>query len=213
MSLVASDTSIEDALEPVKLFEGIGERGCDVGSRFAVQTLNLDKPGTSGRIPERASQVSSGLGVVVRALATGRVTSCNPESSESDVVHDHIRLRQHQIVAITYIGVRLGARHMEHAGTTESSKAVGGPSGSSQLSPGGRSAEMISYGRTNANRKVLIKCLGENLLPTAHTWRFGWQRPLVAAPGTGNSHIDLLCYLGPGQPWSRSSRICCVEAG
>ena len=41
MSLVASDTSIEDALEPVKLFECIGERGCDVGSRFAVQTLNL----------------------------------------------------------------------------------------------------------------------------------------------------------------------------
>jgi hypothetical protein len=51
VSSVASDTSIEDALEPVKLFEGIGERGCDVGSRFAVQTLNLDKPGTSGRIP------------------------------------------------------------------------------------------------------------------------------------------------------------------
>ena len=47
MSLVASDTSIEDALEPVKLFEGIGESGCDVGSRFAVQTLSLDKPGTS----------------------------------------------------------------------------------------------------------------------------------------------------------------------
>jgi hypothetical protein len=113
--------------------------------------------------------------------------------------HDHIRLRQHQTVAITYIGVRLGARHMEHRGTTESSKAVGGPSGSSQLSPGGRPAEMISYGRTNANRKVLIKCLGENLLPTAQTWLFGWQGSLVAAPGTGNSHIDLLCYLGPGQ--------------
>jgi hypothetical protein len=126
-----------------------------VGSRFAVQTLNWISRGANGRIPERASQVSSGLGVVLRALATGRVTSGNPECSESDVIHDHIRLRQHQIVAITYIGVRLGARHMEQNGH-ESSKAVGGPSGSSQLSPGGRSAEMISYGRTNANREVLI---------------------------------------------------------
>jgi hypothetical protein len=39
-SLVASDTSIEDALEPVKLFEGIGERDCDIGSRL------LSKPST-----------------------------------------------------------------------------------------------------------------------------------------------------------------------
>ena len=38
----ASDTSIEAALEPVKLFEGIGKGGCDVGSRFAVQPLCLD---------------------------------------------------------------------------------------------------------------------------------------------------------------------------
>ena len=42
MSLVASDTSIEDALEPVKLFEGIGERDCDVGSRLTVQPFCLD---------------------------------------------------------------------------------------------------------------------------------------------------------------------------
>ena len=41
-SLIASDTSIEAALEPVKLFEGIGKGGCDIGSRFAVQTLCLD---------------------------------------------------------------------------------------------------------------------------------------------------------------------------
>ena len=40
--LVASDTSIEAALEPVKLFEGICKGGCDVGSRFAVQPLCLD---------------------------------------------------------------------------------------------------------------------------------------------------------------------------
>ena len=41
-SLVASDTSIKAALEPVKLDQGIG-KGCrDVGSRFAVQTLCLN---------------------------------------------------------------------------------------------------------------------------------------------------------------------------
>jgi hypothetical protein len=40
--LIASDTSIEAALEPVKLFERIGKGGCDVGSGFAVQTVCLD---------------------------------------------------------------------------------------------------------------------------------------------------------------------------
>ena len=99
-SLVASDTSIKSALEPVKLFQGGCERGCDIGSRLAVQTLSLDKSGTGGRIPERAFKVSSGLGVVMRTLATGSVTSGNGQPSESDVVHDHIRLRQHQIAAI-----------------------------------------------------------------------------------------------------------------
>jgi hypothetical protein len=46
---------------------------------------------------------------------------------------------------------------------------VGGWSGSSQLSPGGGSTEMISDGRTDANRKVLVKGVDENLLPTAKT--------------------------------------------
>ena len=41
-SLVASDTSIEAALQPVKLFERICKGGCDVGGRFAVQPLGLD---------------------------------------------------------------------------------------------------------------------------------------------------------------------------
>jgi hypothetical protein len=40
--LVASDKSIEAALEPVKVFECSGKGGCDVGSRFAVQALCLD---------------------------------------------------------------------------------------------------------------------------------------------------------------------------
>jgi hypothetical protein len=36
------DTSIETALEPVKLYEGICEGGCDIGNRFAIQGLGLD---------------------------------------------------------------------------------------------------------------------------------------------------------------------------
>jgi hypothetical protein len=40
--LIASDTSVEAPLEPVKLFECIGKGGCDVGSRFAVQPVYLD---------------------------------------------------------------------------------------------------------------------------------------------------------------------------
>jgi hypothetical protein len=88
--------SIEAALESVKLFEGICKGGCDIGSRFAVQPVCLDQPGSSGRIPEAASKVASGLSVVVRALPTGSVASGDRQPSESDVVHDHIRLRQHR---------------------------------------------------------------------------------------------------------------------
>jgi hypothetical protein len=66
--------SIKAALEPVQLFEGICEGHCNVFSRFAVQPLCLDEPGTGGRTPKRASKVASGLGVVVGALPTGSVT-------------------------------------------------------------------------------------------------------------------------------------------
>ncbi len=137
--------------------------------------------------------------MVVGALPTGSVTSCNRQPSESDVVHDHIRLRQHQIVAVACIGVRIGARHVEHAGTTEGGETVGGSSCGGQLSPGGGSTEMISDGCSDANRKVLVKGVGENLLPTAQAWGLWRPGPPVAAPGTGNRHIDLLCYLRPGQ--------------
>ena len=102
----------------MKLLERICKGRRDIGSRFSVQPFCLDKPGTCGRIPERAFKVPSGLGVVVRALPTGSVSSCNRQPSESDVVHDHIRFRQHQMVAIACIGVRLRTRHMKHAGTT-----------------------------------------------------------------------------------------------
>ena len=102
----------------MKLFECIGKRGWNVGSRLAVQPLCLDQPGTSGRILEQASKVPQVLCVVVRVLPTGSVISCNCQPSESDVVHDHIRLRQHQVVAVACTGVHIGARRVEHAGTT-----------------------------------------------------------------------------------------------
>ncbi len=96
-ALLASDTSIEPALEPVQLFECIGEGGCDFGGRFAVQTLCLDQPSTCRGFRERASKVPSGLGVIVGVLPTGCVTSCNREPSELDVVHDHVRLGEYEI--------------------------------------------------------------------------------------------------------------------
>jgi hypothetical protein len=58
---------------------------------------------------------------------------------------------------------------------------------------------MIRDGCTNANRKVLVKVISENLLPTAQAWRLGWLGPPVAAPGAGNSHIDSFCHIWPGQ--------------
>jgi hypothetical protein len=58
---------------------------------------------------------------------------------------------------------------------------------------------MISDGCSNTNRKVLIKRVGENVLPTAQWRRLGRPGPPVAAPDTGKRHIDLFCYLIPGQ--------------
>jgi hypothetical protein len=76
---------------------------------------------------------------------------------------------------------------------------VGGSSSGGEFSPGGRSAEMISDRCAYANGKVLMKSIRENLLPTTQVWRLWMPRPLVAAPGTGNRHIDLVCHLIPGQ--------------
>ena len=58
---------------------------------------------------------------------------------------------------------------------------------------------MISDGWTDTNRRVLVKRIGENLLPTAQARGLWWACPPVAAPGTGNGHIDLLGHLAPGQ--------------
>jgi hypothetical protein len=81
---------------------------------------------------------------------------------------------------------------------------MGGSSGGGELSPGGGSAEMIGDGRSNANRKVLIKGVSENLLPTGEPWGLGRPGFPVPAPGTISFQV---------RPRSRSSRICCVEAG
>jgi hypothetical protein len=135
----------------------------------------------------------------VGVLPTGGITSCYGQTSESDVVHDHVRLRQNQIVAVARVGVGIGTRYMQDAGTTERGKAVGGPSCSGELSSGGGSTEMISDGRPDAKCKVLIKCVGEHLLPTAQSRRLCRPGSPVAAPGTGRRHIDPFGHLIPGR--------------
>ena len=88
-------------------------------------------------------------------------TSGNLKPAEPDVVHDHIRLRQHQVAAITCISVRIRTRHREQAGQTDVAETVGGSSCSIQLSPGGGSIEMISDRCLDANGKVLVKRIGD----------------------------------------------------
>jgi hypothetical protein len=136
--------------------------------------------------------------VVVGALPAGSLIACHRQPSESDVVHDHIRLGQHQIVAVACIGVRL-ARHVEHAGTTEGCETVGGSSCGGELSPCRGPSEMISDCRSDTNGEVLVKRVGEHLLQTAQPLGLGRPGSAVAAPGTGDRHIDLLRYLRPGQ--------------
>jgi hypothetical protein len=69
--LIASDTPIEAALQPVKLFERTSSGGDQLGSRFTIQPVSLDQPGTSRRIPQGAPEVPNSLGVVVRAFPAG----------------------------------------------------------------------------------------------------------------------------------------------
>ena len=54
-----------------------------VGSRFAVQRLGFDEPGTHGRIAAGASEVSRGLRMIADGLATGSFAARNRESLES----------------------------------------------------------------------------------------------------------------------------------
>jgi hypothetical protein len=88
---------------------------------------------------------------------------------------------------------------MQHTDATESRETVGGSSSSGELSSGGGSTKMISDCRLDGNRKVLLKRVGVHLLLTAQVWRLGWPGSPVAAPGTGNRHVDLFRHLVPGQ--------------
>jgi hypothetical protein len=194
-----SDASIESALEPVKLLQRICERGRDDGGRLAVQTLCLAQPGATGRVPQGPSEVPGGLGVVVGTLSTGNVAPRDRQPSEPSVVHDHVRLRHHQIDPVACIAARIGARNVEHAGTTEGGEAVGSAASGGQLSTAGRSAEMISDGRSDADREMLVKRVGEHLLPAAESGRLRRPGPAVAAPCAGDRHADLLGHLIPGQ--------------
>ena len=51
----------------------------------------------------------------------------------------------------------------------------------------------------DSNRQVLVKGVGENLLPTAQAWGLWPPGPPVATPGPGNRHIDLFGHLIPRQ--------------
>jgi hypothetical protein len=111
--------------------------------------------------------------VVVRGLPTGNVASSNRQPTESDVVHDHIGLRQHQIFTVAGIVVRIGTRHVKHAGTIGRCKTMGCSPCRAELSPGWGSTEMIGNGCSDAYCKVLVKRVSENLLPTAQRGGFG----------------------------------------
>ena len=52
------------------------------------------------------------------------------------------------------------------------------------------STEMISYGRTDTNGKVLVNGVGEHLMPTAQMWRPLRPSSPVTAPDTRNSHTE-----------------------
>ena len=78
MLLVTSDASIEAALKPVKLYKRIREACCELGSRFAIQSLRLDQPGTYRGVPERPSQIPSGLRVIVRAVTARSIAASTP---------------------------------------------------------------------------------------------------------------------------------------
>ena len=101
MLRVTIDALIEATLQPVKLLKRIRKSCRKPGSRFVIQSFGFDEPGTCCGIPESPSKVPNSLRVIVRGLATGCVGACNSQSSESDVVHDHIRLGEHEIAAIT----------------------------------------------------------------------------------------------------------------
>jgi hypothetical protein len=71
---------------------------------------------------------------------------------------------------------------------------------------------MINDGCVHTNSKVLVKGLGETLLPTAQAWELGRAGLSEAAPCTENGHIDRFCYLCPGHALVTKLQDRCVEA-
>jgi len=58
---------------------------------------------------------------------------------------------------------------------------------------------MVDDGCSNTNRKVLVKRVCENLLPSAQARRLWWPGVPVATPCPGNSHVDPFRHLSLGQ--------------
>ena len=102
--------------------------------------------------------------MVVRALPTGSLTSCNRQPSESDVVHDHIRFRQYQIAAVACLGVRIRTGHVEYTGRTEGGEAVGGSPCGIEFSTGRGSAEMISNVTNSRTQRTAFAVLAHSLM-------------------------------------------------
>ena len=149
--------------------------------------------------------------MVVHTPTTGPVVARNHSPSESDVVHDHIRPSQHEIVAI--VGVGIGALRIEHLRPAEGGETVGAVRRAAVSSARVGSAEMISVGCSAANGQVLIKRVGEDLSPSAESRGLWWpgSRYRLKARGNSPSKLVLLSRSRSGLG-SRSSRICCVEA-
>ena len=76
---------------------------------------------------------------------------------------------------------------------------MGCVSGGGEFSSAGGSTKMISDSCLYANGKVLIKRVGENLLPTAQARALWRLSPAIAAPGTET--VMSICFgnLVPGE--------------
>jgi hypothetical protein len=153
---VTSDTSIEAALEPVKLIESICKGGCDIGSRFSVQTLCLDcrAPAAAFRRERlRFRALWAWLGGLARPAASLPATASFRSRMSFMITFG---FAEDQIGAIACMIVGIGARHVKRSGTARCGPTVRGSSSSIEFSPGRDSAEMISDGCPDTNGKVLI---------------------------------------------------------
>jgi hypothetical protein len=197
--LITSDTAIKAPLEPAKLFEGI-RQGRLRGRRPTCHPT--PRPRSAGRPQPRSLMNAEGCvrsGCGCRNSSDRQHRSRNRQSPDPGVVHDHVGLGQHQIAAVACIVIGNGAGHVEDTGTTQRGETVGGSSCGGKFSSGGVSTKVIGNDCSYANGKVLVEGVGENLLPSAQSWRLWWPGLPVPAPYTRACHIDLSCNLGPAQ--------------